>query len=134
MNEYQLVDALNSTMAQSWTISQYGLSILTGYLLIAHFIGRKLTFFQVSFVNCVFLLMHILVVVSNIEVAKRVYLLSNKLQESGSDLGVQSLIEAVDSGTGPGWPAYLTGGLIGVGCLVFMWSVRHPRAGVEVES
>jgi hypothetical protein len=41
MDEYQLVDALNSTMAYSWTISQYGLSILTGYLLIAHFIGMK---------------------------------------------------------------------------------------------
>lgn len=57
MDEYQLIDAMNSTVAQAWTVSQYGLSIVTGYLLIAHFIGRKLTLFQVSFTNFVFLLM-----------------------------------------------------------------------------
>jgi hypothetical protein len=33
MDEYQLVDAMKSTMAQAWTVSQYGLSIMTGYLL-----------------------------------------------------------------------------------------------------
>ena len=127
MDEYQLVDALNSTMAQAWTISQYGLSIVTGYLLIAHFIGRKLTFFQVSFVNVVFLIMHTLVVVSNIGIAKRVQLLNLKLKETGSDMAFQSFLSAADGGVGTGWPAYLTGGLFTAGCLVFMWSVRHRR-------
>lgn len=114
-------------MAQAWTISQYGLSILTGYLLIAHFIGRKLTFFQVSFVNIVFLIMHTLAVLANIGVANRIELLNSKLEATGSDMALQSLISAVDGGTGTGWPAYLLGALITGGSLIFMWSVRHPK-------
>ena len=127
MDEYQLIDAMNSTMAQAWTISQYGLSIMTGYLLIAHFIGRKLTFFQVSFVNVVFLIMHTLAIASNIGIANRIQLLNVKLQAAGSDMALQSVISAVDGGTGTGWPAYLLGGLLTFGCLIFMWSVRHPK-------
>ena len=34
---------------------------------------------------------------------------------------------AKDGGTGTGWPAYLLGGLLTFGCLIFMWSVRHPK-------
>jgi hypothetical protein len=113
MDEYQLVDAMKSTMAQAWTVSQYGLSIMTGYLLIAHFIGRQLTFFQVAFVNVVFVIMHTLVLVSNIGIANRVALLSLKSQESGSDLGDMSIIGAADGGTGTGWPAYESDGLPG---------------------
>jgi hypothetical protein len=130
MDEYQLVDAMKSTMAQAWTVSQYGLSIMTGYLLIAHFIGRQLTFFQVAFVNVVFVIMHTLVLVSNIGIANRVALLSLKLQESGSDLGNTSIIGAADGGTGTGWPAYVTGILVTLGCLIFMRGVRHPKKGV----
>lgn len=131
MDEYQLVDALHSTMAQAWTVSQYGLSIMTGYLLIAHFIGRQLTFFQVSFVNVVFLIMHTLVLMSNIGLANKIFLLNERLQEYGSDLGATSLISAAEGGTGTGWPAYLLGFLVTMGCLIFMWSVRHPKAAVE---
>ena len=127
MDEYQLIDAMNSTMAQAWTISQYGLSILTGYLLIAHFIGRKLTFFQVSFVNVIFLIMHTLSIVSNIGLANRIQLLNLKLKAAGSDMVLQTFISAVDGGSGTGWPAYLLGTLITVGSLMFMWSVRHPK-------
>jgi len=39
MTEYEVIDAINSTMANAWTVSQYGLSIITGYLLIAYFIA-----------------------------------------------------------------------------------------------
>ena len=40
MTEYEVIDAPKSTMANAWTVSQYGLTIITGFLLIAHFIGN----------------------------------------------------------------------------------------------
>ena len=88
---------------------------------------EKIDFFQVSFVNIVFLIMHTLAVVSNIGIANRIQLLNLKLKAAGSDMALQSAISAVDGGTGTGWPAYVLGGLITVGSLVFMWSVRHPK-------
>lgn len=69
-------------------------------------------------------------VVSNIGIAKRVQLLNLKLLDSGSDMAALSVISAADGGTGTGWPAYVTGGLIALGCLIFMWSVRHPKKEV----
>lgn len=127
MDEYQLIDTMNSTIAQAWTVSEYGLSIVTGYLLIAHFIGRKLTFFQVSFANFVFLIMHTLVVISNVQISQRLQLIQKRLVETGSDLASHSIITGINEEAISGWPAYMTGAIITLGCLIFMWSVRHPR-------
>ena len=129
MTEYELIDAINSTMANAWSVSQYGLSIVTGYLLVAYFIGSKLTKLQVYFVSILFFIMHSLIVVSLIGISKRVQLLDLKLSQMGSDLGLASLITAVSDGTAIPWPAYLTGILVALGCFYFMWSVRHPKTG-----
>ena len=129
MTEYELIDAINSTTANAWSVSQYGLSIVTGYLLVAYFIGSKLTKLQVYFVSILFFMMHSLIVVSLIGISKRVQLLDLKLSQMGSDLGLDSLITAVSDGTAIPWPAYLTGILVALGCFYFMWSVRHPKTG-----
>lgn len=127
MTEYELIDALNSTMANAWTVSQYGLTIVTGYLLIAHFIGRHLTKFQVLFVSLVFVVMHALNIMALVGISRKVQLLQIELEEIGSVMAVLSAISVSNSGSVIPWPPYLAGGLMAFGCLYFMWQVRHPK-------
>jgi small-conductance mechanosensitive channel len=129
MTEYELIDALNSTAANAWIVSQYGLSIVTGYLLVAYFIGSKLTKFQVYFVSIVFFIMHSLIIVSLMGISERFQLLNIKLSQMGSDLSVASPISVASDGAAIPWPAYVTGILVALGCFYFMWSVRHPKTG-----
>ena len=127
MTEYELIDVLNSTKANAWTVSQYALTIITGYLLIAHFIGKQLSSFQALFVSVVFLVMHAMNVISLIEISRKVQLLGIELADTGSPLASVAIIRAADSGNVIPWPPYLAGGLMAFGCLYFMWQVRHPK-------
>lgn len=125
MTEYQLIDVLNSTLAQAWTISQYGLSIQTGYLLIAYFIGRKLTLFQVSFVNFTFLLMSALVIASLREVSLRVQQMIASLSDASAYFSNYAGLSRFNPDEITAWPVYLAGGVLTAGCLIFMWTMRH---------
>jgi hypothetical protein len=127
MTEYEVIDAIHSTMANAWSVSQYSISIITGYLLITYFIGSKLTKFQISFVSLVFLAMHSLNIVSLVGISRKVQLLQIKLVQMGSDVGVLSPITTVSDGSAIPWPPYIFGGLMGLGCLYFTWTVRHPK-------
>ena len=127
MTEYEVIDALNSTMANAWTVSQYGLTIITGYLLIAYFIGKKLSFFQASFVSIVFVVMHAMNIVSLIGISQKVQLLEIELAGTGSSIASISIIRTMNSGDIIPWPPYVAGGLMAFGCLYFMWQVRHSK-------
>ena len=127
MTEYEVIDALNSTMANAWTVSQYALTIITGYLLIAHFIGKQLSSFQVWFMSIVFVVMHAMNIVSLIGISRKAQLLEIELADTGSSVAAISIIRAINSGDAIPWPPYLAGGLTAFGCLYFMWQVRHPK-------
>jgi hypothetical protein len=98
MTEYEVIDALNSTMANAWTVSQYALTIITGYLLIAHFIGKQLSSFQVWFMSIVFVVMHVMNIVSLIGISRKVQLLEIELVDTGSSVAAISIIRAINSG------------------------------------
>jgi hypothetical protein len=49
MSEFEIYEAVCMTSDLGMNYSQYLLSVLTGYLLIAYFIGSNLARFQVSF-------------------------------------------------------------------------------------
>ena len=127
MSEYEIIDAMNSTMANAWTVSQYGLTIITGFLLMAHFIGRQLTTFQAWFVCIVFLVMHTMNIVSLVGISRKVQLLQIELMETGSALSTMQIISSTNRDGIIPWPPYLAGGLMAFGCLYFMWQVRHPK-------
>ena len=131
MTEYELIDALNSTIAQAFSISQYSLSIVTGYLLIVHFIGRSLTVFQISFVNTVFLIMQYLTITSLVGISRRTQMINIRLVEQYGSEDFLLLTTANEQGEVVSWPPFLAGGLITLGCLVFMWQVRHSKGKVE---
>lgn len=56
MTIFELVVAAQGEAQAALTINESGLAALTGYLLIAYFTGAKLTLFQVSLVNTIFVL------------------------------------------------------------------------------
>ena len=56
MTIVDLIGLAQGETQNALAMNEYNLATLTGYLLIAYFIGANLTFFQVSFVNFLFVL------------------------------------------------------------------------------
>jgi hypothetical protein len=56
MTEYQVLELMDNTLGNLWMVSQFGFGLISAYCLLAFYIGPKLTFFQVAFVNAAFLL------------------------------------------------------------------------------
>jgi len=114
-------------MSQAFSVSQYGLTIVTGYLLIAHFIGRDLSRFQAGFVNLVFIIMQALTLMSLDGVSRRVQELLTRLNDMDPLLAASPVTAINSTGQAVPWPVYLAGSLMTIGCLIFMWTVRHPN-------
>ena len=103
--------------------SENALAVLTGYLLIAYFIGAKLTVFQVTFVNSVFLLSRFATFLALQGTVQRNAHWNKRIQEIDASIpfGVLS-----DTGRGSltAWALFCA---ITFGALLFMWQVRHPK-------
>jgi hypothetical protein len=105
---------------------EWGLTILTGYLLIAYVIGKNLSVFQVSFVNGVFAVLVFGAAGSSISSSVVVRSLLDLLYEQSPDLALQVGYERVHSLEAV-WLTPITTAVIALGALAFMWSVRHPK-------
>ena len=58
MSEAELYSALEAAVANAYTLSDSAIAVLTGYLLIAFFLGDKLSRFQVFFATLLFTLIY----------------------------------------------------------------------------
>ena len=71
----ELIDGVFGSM---WTVSQFGFGIISAYCLLAYYIGAKLSFFQVSFVNASFFAMNAVTNLSIINAFRRLdYVVDN---------------------------------------------------------
>ena len=104
-------------------LSESALAVLTGYLLIAHFIGAKLTLFQVTFVNSIFVLVRFVNFLTLQGVVERNLHWSNQVQKLDPTIPYGVLAQA-DRGSFVSWLIFL---VMTGGALVFMWQVRHPK-------
>ena len=59
MSDAELIEAIRGAMFVIHSNREYALTVLTGYLLIFHFIGAQLTRFQSAFVTVVFSLIYL---------------------------------------------------------------------------
>ena len=105
-------------------LSDAGLATLTGYLLIAHFIGAKLTLFQVVFVNVVFLLSRVVNFLALQGIIERNAHWNEKIQELDPTIPFGVLADT-NRGSISSWVIFT---LITAGALLFMWQVRHPKS------
>ena len=126
MNEFEIYQSFLGSLNIALVQSQYLMSMLTGYLLIAFFIGERLSFFQVSFVNSVFVAMYLSVAWSLRGAIIRSGYFAVQLEESGSDIPITRTM-ALSGADGGGEFALGISVVLVLGCLYFMWSVRHPK-------
>jgi hypothetical protein len=123
MTVAEMLSIAQGDAANAMTINETALVALTSYLLIAYFIGANLTFFQVSFVNVVFLLARAAMYFSLLGVMTRVEYFNQIIVEADPSIPMGTL------GAGGGsLLASVIYVLLTLGALVFMWQVRHPRS------
>jgi hypothetical protein len=121
MTEFEAFEALRIETAFALSVGEQSITLFTGYLLIAFFIGSKLTFFQVSFVNVVFSMMYLSSSLAIIGSMPVVYHLAERLDATGSEIPITA------SMANPAIAITIIS-LMYLGALFFMWSVRHPKA------
>ncbi len=105
-------------------MNEYNLAALTGYLLIAYFIGANLTLFQVTFVNVVFVLQRAASYLSLQGILRRTSYFQERVSAIDSDIPMGQLALGGSGGT----IQTILFIAITVGALVFMWQVRHPKS------
>jgi hypothetical protein len=122
MTEMDAYNALMLANNQAESVGEILLTVLTGYLLIAFFMGDKLTTFQVCFVNVVFLLAYTSTWASLIEYLSTATYFREILVSLQSDLPMARI-------TPNATPVFniLVAFLLTTGALYFMWAVRHPK-------
>ena len=119
MSEYESWEVLNGLIANLMQQQTLFIGSFTAYVVAAHWVGRTLTTFQVSFISTVFILLSVL------GVRSQLWLMSNIDDVSKAVEG----INRVESGDG--W--IISGGFVIVrvflilGALFYMWQVRHPK-------
>ena len=123
MTELEAYNALMLAIEHAQNTGQMLLTMLTGYLLIAFFMGVKLTSFQVCLVNVVFLLSYgstWQTLIENLESAEYF---------RGILVSLESQMPAASASFG-GTPTFNTvvASLLTVAALYFMWTIRHPKA------
>jgi len=120
MTEFEAFEALRIEAAFALSVGEQSITLLSGYLLIAFFIGSKLTFFQVSFVNVVFSMMYLsssLAIIQSMPVLNH---LAERLNANGSEIPINA------STANPAFSITIIS-LMYLGALYFMWTVRHPK-------
>ena len=117
MTQYELQDLFVSWVAQTQQMSITYLSIVSGYLLVAHFLGSQLSRPQVIIVNAIYIVYAIAQIGGFYsQMGTLAY-----LGEASSRLGGYADIAA----WGILWCSIQLTMLIG--SLYFMWTVRHPK-------
>ena len=117
MTQYELQDLFVSWVAQTQQMSITYLSIVSGYLLVAHFLGSQLSRPQVIIVNAIYIVYAIAQIGGFYsQMSTLAYLGEASLQLGGyADIAAWGIL----------WCSIQLTMLIG--SLYFMWTVRHPK-------
>ncbi len=117
MTQYELQDLFVSWVAQTQQMSITYLSIVSGYLLVAHFLGSQLSRPQVIIINAIY----IVYAIAQIGGFYSQMVTLADLDEASLQFGGYADIAA----WGILWCSIQLTMLIG--SLYFMWTVRHPK-------
>ena len=125
MTEAELVTAIQGNVTIVNSNREYALTVLTGYVLILHFMGGSLTRFQISFVTAVYSLVFLHSIALNYG--------AGSIQEVYRQMMREQFPEFLESLSYPSQVGIanevelLLGLLVFIGSILFMWSVRHPK-------
>ena len=132
MTEYEIADLAVSTQAiffQQWEVAQgagervsdlmqqFG-NLLFGYLMVAYFIGAKMTKVQLAILNVLYLIWQLRILLTLSIVGGNADILLGEMREISPEL----------TPTGPSLlPAIALLSCLILASLYFMWSIRHPK-------
>ena len=120
MTEYEVTDLLTNMINGGTPVLAVFITIVSGYLIVAWLVGQKLTGAQVTLINMVFIVFAPMMIFAWVARFRAALRLQEKLRSINSETyGVLSgeLIAAVA----------VTLLILVVGCVKFMWDVRHPK-------
>jgi hypothetical protein len=124
MTEYEMAELVNSGIANMLAGQAIYFTQLGSYLLVAWFVGAKLTRFQAAFLSILFLVLTFAGMSNFLTLLLKNFALLEQLREMGSITAVRQVSEAeVISSVFVGFRV-----IIAVAALLFMWQVRHPKA------
>ena len=123
MTEAELVEHAQMAFGNAIAAFTVIFTMLSAYLVVAYFVGKKLSFSQVAIINTFFTISVVWMIFSEVGFFAG---------------GIQSTLEVFDINPSralmplhPSMPLYLAGidFLILAACLKFMWDIRHPKTG-----
>jgi hypothetical protein len=134
MTEYEIADLAVATQAIYWQQAEVALgsmelvisvlerfmTLLSGFLLVAYFLGSKLTRVQVGILTALYLFW----------LSRMVATLDILVVSGNATLGeMRKIAPELVRDTPPILPLYALLFLLAAGSLYFMWTVRHPKTG-----
>ena len=120
MTEYELSDLMNGIVSNVIQGQAVFLTTLTAYLIVAYTVGAKLTRYQVSFVNFVYLLFGVVGIQAQLYNFDQVYHWGAQIMQLRGE--APTIAGAVSR-----WVFISIRLIMLIGSLVFMWQVRHPK-------
>jgi len=115
---WQQAQTLQGTLEQAFNALEYFGTLLFGYLMVAYFIGAKLTRVQVGIFTTLYLFW-----VVRLGVVLNIVLISSQMT-IGEMRKISPDLILHDP---PVWGPYAILALLTLASLYFMWSVRHPK-------
>jgi hypothetical protein len=120
MTAYEYLDLANGALANNISLLTFGFTIISAYLLVAYFIGSKLTTVQVVAITVVYTIAFSMNLIGQIDAFIDAIEYKRLAKEISADVELrirpraQYFVLAIRS-------------LVYVISLWFMWSVRHPK-------
>ena len=124
MTEFELVMAAAEVDNTANFIGETGIALTTGYLLIAYYMGTKLTFGQTVLINSLYVLVSLLFYFAGEEKAALKDYFETEALKLNPDIPYRDVVQGSDALLP--FPLILTL-VVTMSCLAFMWRVRHPK-------
>ncbi len=121
MTEYELNDAIQVIASNLIASEALFLTFLSAYAVVAYTVGKKLTSYQISFVNFVFIAFMITSIGGLYSMVVMTYHYGDQLIASHGEVVNRSLGEVTK------WAMLITRIVMALGALGFMWQVRHSE-------
>ena len=106
---------------------EFTFGVTTGYLVLAHFIGRQLSLGQVALVNTLFIAAQLTFLATTREKVQVISYFESEALKLNPDLPYVTVV--IGEGALPF--VEITTFIVTLACLAFMWRVRHPKAEQE---
>ena len=127
MNELEVYQAMLGTIENAQSTGEMMVTLMTGYLLIAFFIGGRLSTFQVLFVNAAYLMLYSSAASTLVYTMGRVTHFGRLLDDIGSSIPSGTGTASIQNVYSTPIFLWLVPLLVVSGSFYFMWTIRQPK-------